>query len=118
AVGGETEAHEEEEREQPGGEHRWVRQMNLVRAARGHEIVDGGDAHHVEEAAAEGIAVGRFGRVMEAALGQSFVAERAVAPAILRDFLAAKRTLSNAHAPLGALRGETCTQDTTCVASG
>lgn len=70
AVNGEAEAHDEEEREQPGGEHRGIGQMDLVRAAGRHKVIDGGDAHHVKQAAAEGVAVGAFGGVvMEAALG-------------------------------------------------
>lgn len=103
AVDGEAEAHEEEQRQQPGGEQGRIRQMDLVGAAGRHEVIDGGDAHHVKEAAAEGVAVGPFGGVMmDTALGQSFVADGAVARAGVSEFLAAERTLSMAHAPLGA----------------
>lgn len=90
--------------------------MDLVRAAGRHEIIDGGDAHHVEETAAKGVAVTAFGRrMMETALGQSLVAERAITSAIFRNFFAAKRTLSNGHTPLGP-RADRRTQDTTCIA--
>ena len=103
AVGGEAEAHEEEEGQEPGGEHGRIGQMDLVRAAGRHEIVDGGDAHHVKEAAAKGVAVGSsLSLRVETALGQSLVTERAVAPTVFRNFLTAKRTLSNGHAPLSS----------------
>lgn len=105
AVNGEAEAHEEEQRQEPRGEHGRIGQMNLIRAARRHEVIDGGDAHHIKEAATERVAVRPFaGLVMEAALGQRFVTDGAVAYASVRKFLTAKRTLSVAHAPLDGPR--------------
>ena len=99
AVEGDAEAEEKKEREEIGGQQRQQgkRHFELVGTGRRQKIVNGGDAHHVEEAAAKHVATGCYGATgSNAALWQRFVAKRAIS-ASGRDFLAAEWTFSNSH---------------------
>lgn len=110
AVEGEDKAHDEKQGQQVGGEHGWIRQMNLIRTAWRHEVIDGRNEHHVEQAAAKHASARRdagrrrFRRL--APLGQRFMTVRTILERF-KDFLAAKRTFSSAHLFTGLANQQT-----------
>lgn len=120
---GEAEAHEEKAREQVRCEERRKGNGQFQRALRRHQIVDEGDAHHVEQAATKHGLTARTSRPgfeaggVDATLGQRLVTVRAISVRAIRfrDSLAAKWTFSSDHLHSGRasqenVKGALCKQ--------
>lgn len=114
AVESEAQSHKEKTREQIRCEQRCKGNGQFQRALRRHQIVDEGNAHHVEKAATKHGLTARASRPgfevggVDATLGQRLVTVRAISVRAIRfgDLLAAKWTFSSGHLNSGGTNSE------------